>query len=636
MADLLTTSGLIRHFEERLRQQDRRGAGGTAGREPNFPMLTVFLGENALRAFPAVAADLFRLWPQYREELCFLSVTQGETGPCFRLLRQEGEETQARPLTEAELGDTVSSLFGTRNHFADHGKLLVYYLLDTSAFTAPEEFDAAHALLVETQRTLGVGELGSLSMLVLLLNEGLGPVRQRVAGGIRNRLCGYFQQPGHCSSVLLLSSRRDDNAILEDWGPCCRIAAAVMALSNGSDARLSSQLFGGSLLAASYACEEKPTQAIAQVMTSALLDELARQEDAAPPAPLEGRDAMAKLGLSKSGTFTILDDYVQTDLLRLLPTAEQLRLFPRRDDTPRGDVSQLSGRAFNDLTMNAWNVYLDGIVRQVREKVAMDLAQREKWKDAYRRTLRQSFSARELLWLAQHIGDVRALLAGGQAPAQEEDVLRAAAGKLRALLSSDPKLVQLFLDVIREQAAQAETLLTAWEGLRESQRALFAVRDGSVEQFYRQKAQNYFDHHGAEPAERFRALPNAEALTELLTAALDDMAQSDPVFAAPFEQELAQRLDAMGLPTDVAAAIRQKLTGDSLRTYLQVNFSLGLPFLSAILLKTGTPLHSSLANTLDPTTYYYNTGRGDAAQALCLYEVQPNNLINDQGKQVTE
>ena len=41
-------------------------------------------------------------------------------------------------------------------------------------------------------------------------------------------------------------------------------------------------------------------------------------------------------------------------------------------------------------------------------------------------------------------------------------------------------------------------------------------------------------------------------------------------------------------------------------------------------------------NTLDPTTYYYNTGRGDAAQALCLYEVQPNNLINDQGKQVTE
>ena len=137
MADLLTMSGLIRHFEERLRRQDRRGAGEAPGREPNFPMLTVFLGEEALRSFPAVAADLFRLWPQYREELCFLSVTRGETGPCFRLLRREGEETRAAPLTEAELGETVGGLFGIQNHFADHGQLLIYYLMDTSAFTAP-------------------------------------------------------------------------------------------------------------------------------------------------------------------------------------------------------------------------------------------------------------------------------------------------------------------------------------------------------------------------------------------------------------------------------------------------------------------------------------------------------------------
>ena len=67
---------------------------------------------------------------------------------------------------------------------------------------------------------------------------------------------------------------------------------------------------------------------------------------------------------------------------------------------------------------------------------------------------------------------------------------------------------------------------------------------------------------------------------------------------------------------------------------------------SAILMKTGTPLHASLSETLNHSTYdcgmyYYNTGRGDAAQALCLYQVQSNHLINDegnhdQGKQVTE
>lgn len=636
MADLLTMSGLIRYFEERLRRQDYRSTDGVPGREPNFPMLTILLGEEALRSFPAVAADLFRFWPQYREELCFLSVTQGAAGPCFRLLRQEEGETRAVPLTEAELGDTVSGLFGTRNHFANHGRLLIYYLLDTSAFTAPEMFDAAHDLLAETQRILEVGELGSLSMLMLLLNEGLGPVRRRVAGGIRNRLCRYFQRPDHCHSVLLLSSRRDDNAILEDWTPCCRIAASVMALSNSNDVRLSKPLFDSNILTASYACEEKPTQSISQVMTSALLDWLAQQDSAASAAPLEGRGAPAKLGLSQNGTFSILDDYVQTDLLRLLPTANQLALFPRRDNRPRGDVSQLSGREFNELTMNAWNAYLDSIVRQVRKTVTQDSARQKRYKESYRETLRQNFSARELLWLSQHDEDVRTFFAGGKEPSQEESVLSAAAGELRFRLSSDPELVELFLNVIQTQAKQAETLLTKWTELRTSQQELFAVRDNSVEKFYRQKAQNYFDHHAAELAGRFRLLQSVEDLQDLLVTVLDAMAESNPVFAAPFEEELAKRLDAMGLPTDVAATIRQKLTGDNLRTYLQTNFSLGQPFLSTILLKTGTSLHNSLANTLDPDTYYYNTGRSDAAQAVCVYEVKPENLINDEGKQVTE
>ena len=643
MADLLTMSGLIRHFEERLCQQDHQGTDRSPGREPNFPMLTVFLGEEeAPDTFPAVADDLFRLWPQYREELCFLSVTRGETGPCYRLLRREGKETRVQPLTETELGGTVSSLFGTRNHFAAHEKLLIYYLMDTRGYAAAEEFDAAHALLAETHRALGVGELNSLSMLILLLEEGMGPARQQVAGGIRNRLCEYIQRPDHCNGVLLLSSRRDDNTILEDWGPCCRIAAAVMALSNGNDAHLSLQFFGGSILTASYACEEKPTQAIAQVMTTALLDKLARQDSAALPDPLEGRDVPVKLGLSQEGTFTILDDYVRVNLLRLLPTAEQLRLFPRRDDTPLGDVSQLSDGEFNRITMNAWHVYLDGIVREAREKVALDSARRDKWKNAYREILWQSFSAREFSWLGQHEGDVRALLSGGREPPQEEKVHSAAERKLRILLSSDPELVAIFLDTIREEAQRAEALLAAWKDLCESRQELFAVRDESVERCYRQKARDYFNRCGAKLTKDFRALRSEKDLKDYLTTALDDMAESNPVFAAPFEQELAQRLNVMGLSDDVAPVIRQKLTGDSLRTYLRVNFNLGQSILSVILMKTGTaenrtPLYSSLIDTLKPDEYYYyNTGRGDAAQALCLYKVDANNLINDQGKQVTE
>ena len=40
-------------------------------------------------------------------------------------------------------------------------------------------------------------------------------------------------------SVFLLSNRRDDNTILEEWGICYRIIAVIMALSNNEDVSIS-------------------------------------------------------------------------------------------------------------------------------------------------------------------------------------------------------------------------------------------------------------------------------------------------------------------------------------------------------------------------------------------------------------
>ena len=56
-----------------------------------------------------------------------------------------------------------------------------------------------------------------------------------------------------------------------------------------------------------------------------------------------------KLGLTKNGTFTILDQYAQANLYALLPSEEQLELFPRRDATAQVQMSMLSAMLLMNL-----------------------------------------------------------------------------------------------------------------------------------------------------------------------------------------------------------------------------------------------------------------------------------------------
>ena len=91
---------------------------------------------------------------------------------------------------------------------------------------------------------------------------------------------------------------------------------------------------------------------------------------------------------------------------------------------------------------------------------------------------------------------------------------------------------------------------------------------------------------------------------------------------------MCERLREKTLLSDARQYIRKKLTIDDVYTYLQVDFSFEQPILSAVLLKTGTPFYHNLSGNLAPDTYYYNTGCGDTAEAMTVYEVSTENLIN--------
>ena len=469
-------------------------------------------------------------------------------------------------------------------------------------------------------------------MLCLLLNENL--TRQKTAAKIRNYLsCFYTNEELRktVDNVLLLSNRRNDNAILEDWEIGYKIISATIALSNNEETRITTNIFCNSVLTASYAREEKPISQIGQVVVGNLLLSLAENAPHTDPKLMDDPKLAEKLGLTKNGTFTILDQYAQTNLYALLPSEEQLELFPRRDAIAQVQMSMLSANAFNEFTMGAWNQYLEEMLRAAREKLEMNSALRQKWGDAYRKFLADTFKKEEILYLADHIDDVVEIMSNTRLPSGDAQVLIAAREQLKYMLSSDETFIRIFVSALQQQGRIVSEFAQAWNSLLQSRRQVFGVRDANMSTFYERKIRNFMDRRGTEMLTAFAAIHNTQELIEFLQGTVEDIIDSDEVFSAAFEDELERRLNEDALPTDAKQYIRKKLTGSGVYTYLQTNFALGEPIVSSILIKIGTPLYKNLYSNLAPSTYYYNTGSSSAAEALVIYEVSRENLVNGEG-----
>lgn len=629
MTTTLNMHNLIHHFEERLRQIDRLNLGDETGKEPQFPQLVIYLGKDASNAHAAVSSNLLQTWPQYQDELKFLCVQKTDNLSYFEM--PIGSE-QCNPLSEDGVREIASAMFGTRMHFADRSKLLVYFILDTTSMQNLDDFISWLPAINSVKQLLCSDSTDLLDMLCLLLNENL--VRQKTAAKIRDYLSGFYTNKEirkTVSNVLLLSNRRSDNAILEDWEIGYKIVSAIIALSNNDETQVTKNIFCNSVLTASYAREEKPIAQIGQVVVSNLLTSLAENIPHTDPKLMDDPKLSDKLGLTKTGTFTMLDNYAEMNLYSLLPSEEQLELFPRRDANAQTEMSMMSANAFNEYTMGAWNQYLAEIARTAQEKVAMNSAVRQSWSDEYRKILVNTFNKEEILYLVDHIDDVAEILGKTRLPSYDAKVLTAAKDQLKYMLSSDEKLIQIFVNALRQQGQVASDFTQAWNTLLKSRRQIFGVRDANMATFYERKIRNFIDRRGSEICTEFTTIHNTEDLVKFLQDVIEDVIDSDEIFSAAFEDELESRLNEDALPTDAKQYIRKKLTGDGVYTYLQTNFALGEPVVSSILIKIGTPLYKNLYSNLAPTTYYYNTGSSSAAEALVIYEVSKENLVNGEG-----
>lgn len=622
---MVTVTKLIHRFEEKLREYKYDQFGKSKGNEPYFPMIVIFLGEEAIEGCRDVIDHLYEMWPSYKNEFLFLGIIEDTDGIKYSKLNINDDEINSVLISSEEIGKRVSTLFGLKSYFRDHSRLLLYYVLDTTCFDDAANFEHWISVMKSTKNTFIDHSLVSQDMLIVLLNENIGQ-RQLISRKIKNAL--YNSQKEHQISIMLLSNRRNDDIILEDWELCYKIIANTIALTNNNHTKIARVLFDNGIYTAAYAYEGKPTSKIGQIVIKKLIERLS-QESFGPTGDIfADSNISSKLGLSSEGTIVLLDSYAENNLFNMLPTPEQLELFPRKDCVDYVDISEFSERDFNDLTMDCWDSFLNQIIQHILENVFRDSSLKSEWKQEYLMKISSLFSINELIWMCDHIEDVRKFLSNVRLSSPDVQVLRAAKTKVKYMLSSNSEFVEIFVETIVELGNNAKDFLKEWNRFLKSGLGVHSIRDVNLKLFYSKKVQNYLDHNGMRISEAFRSIMDMGALTKFLYDIIDKIIESDSVFLDSFENELDKRLQVEASSINAKQYIRQKLTGEKVPVYCKAPFSLGVPVASSILIKVGSPLHSSLVDYLPDSTYYYDTGSGDFAEALNYFAVSYDNLVS--------
>lgn len=623
----IEVNDLIHYFETRLRQKNEYGVSAFAGEGPKYPMAVVYLGTEAAKAHGELFQRLSRIWPPFKNEICFFEALLSDEQEELKFFSM-GEEKPGEELTKDSMNARVSGLFGVDTHFGDFSRMMVFYVMDTTAVTTAGEFDKwVQAIGTARMRLMAENQM---SLLTVFLNEKFE--HKENAGNIKEEIGRMFYgedaKERVVNSIFLLSNKRNDSALLNDWKLCYRILADIIVLSNNHDAQIASAMFRSTVKTVGYALEEKPSKKIAQVVIANLIKQLDDYRIKADgPALLADEELPKRLGIGNSGLLEILDRYADERLIPMLPSEEELEYFPRsfKDDTRA--AKNYSAEEFDNMTMGAWSCYLKNLVSRANTKVSGSGQQMEQWKREYQEFLAGQFTADELTILEHNRDAIKRMFQNVQKPASGGEVLFSAKAMLKYHMSSNESLTDCFVDALSEEASDAEKFVNAWSSLTRSLGGMFGVHDDSLRDFYEKRARVFFDRHGSELKQQFNRLQNVSSLWGFLTQTIDQMLNSDPIYSEPFEDELQERLEAAANPMDSRSYIRTHLTGNEVKTYLHVSFALERPVLTAMLLKQGTPLHMNLKENLDSNICYYDTGCGDTAETLAVYQVDQSNLL---------
>lgn len=616
-----------------LRQKDY---GYERGKEPEFPMVVLLLGEDSIRGFSDISKNLLDIWPSYKEDLSFVGITKKGKQFLFHSLKIGENDGLPESISEEELSEKVSKIFDIGSHFRNKDQLLLYHILDTTSFRELSEWEDWMQGLEYVRTILLDNRLNAVEMCMVLLKENMGSRNLALSSQIKNAIYEKYEKEEkeltnirkrEFLSTLLISNRRSDNAILKDWELPYKIVANTIALTNNVDREVARVLFHPKVYTVGYALEKKPVREISQTITEALLQRFAEEEFKVMPQFLSEEQFKEKMALNAYGILPFVDAYVENRLAMLLPKSEELALFPRRSaEAYRPESFEgMSAGMFNQMTMGAWNCFLNGVLTKVKEEI-LNQSEREVWKREYLTIISKNFSQNEILGMVENIHAVKGILQNIPLPSEDLPVLLAAKEKMKYLLSSNPELINMFTAVLEELANEIKESQKTWRELLHSSQQIHSVQDGNLQRFYTKLVKEYFSHHYTEIADSWNQRARKDSWMQWIEKTLAELTRENPVFSAPFEEELESRLKENQNPIDVKNYISERLKEQSVPLYFPSIFSNGDPLVSCVMIRQGTPLHQSLQEHLRDT-YYYSIGNSNSAEALYFYAVSESNLL---------
>lgn len=622
----ITVSKMIEDFEDRIRILDLRRNINHPGRQPEFPMIVVLLGEEAMKGYLDISSRLFQLWPSYQNVLCFVGITGTAEHIEYYNLSQKNGKMECGSLREEEAQTLADSLTDKKNNFYNRTRKLAYFVLNTAELTDDSDYDAWIRLYLKVKDVL---DLSSEPELFVFMLDEKSRIRKEIAKKVRN-----FIADENCaaSQALLLSNRDSGNATTDDWTSCYEIIANVIALTNNRDTRISNVLFQKGIYTVSYVSEKKPIKEIGWVVATKMIEHLIQlQGSATENNPFYDPNIQSRLGISRNQTLKILDSYAEQNLFQKLPDEEQLHLFPRVDDTPYEDIIPCSAKEFNAVTMNTWQCYLDRIMKEAKEKIESNLLLTEKWAGEYEEYLKDTFSADELIVLGDNLEKVSSMFKNRDQMTVSGDIIGSAQQEIKDDLSSDQMILDTFINVVKKCGADAKKSFDIWEQLIESMRQIPPVYDQTITNFYGRRIKNYFDRKEKELTNELKEITDIDKLHRFLKKTIDGIIDSDSgVFLATFDQERAERLRMEENFGDTNSGIQRNLTdNEKMQKYLNIAFAYNAPLISAIMLKFGTSLEDYLRRNMKGSHYYYNTGSSSSAEIIEIYQVERYNLISD-------
>ena len=593
------------------------------------PILVVYAGRKAAENMhDAVHRQIARIWTPYRNIIPFCIIKEsGEGDAAFSGL--DGSEW-----TQEILNGTLNNLFSDAQHYMGYRHLNVYYILDTTPLATAEDVKKQMDLIIASKERIPSGE--QRTAVLLLLDESMG--REQFALSVKNLLAsecfsdeGYPEFVRSIDKLFIVGNRSSSGEVMsghQDWG---RIVGDLIALTSREDGQNIGILQSSGIKTVGFAVEKKPTASIATTVATKVFNEIGRELQRLPERAIDINAVRERLGAISGQGFEPIRQMV-TMSVDLLPNEEHLQHFPRRDSNDHGILADMPVREFNELTLGAWNAFLDGIVAEVSRMMTGDSVQADQWKGWYRDYLNSRFSVYELIGVAQKRETLVNMFANSMIVADTEPVIRSLERSLAQRLLQNRNILDLLVDGIVEFGKNGSEGIRRWQETMTSMRDVVVgdVSGTNVEEYYGQLTREYFISKKEEIRRELDQADEEYEIEAMVCNACEGIISSNSIFGAAFEEEMSRRIGNQADLERVQDDVRRKLTGDNVKIWFSTTgAAIGNPGTedSIVLVRPGSELNRYLKMHLEPGVHFFASQNGDSAETIQILNVEKRHLL---------